>query len=74
MVDKRDEANKLIDELIAGKTLEEIVGEGGLFKGLTKGFMSGLWKGRCPIIWATHPRHSRLGTRVILVTGRAPRG
>ena len=70
MVDKRDEANKLIDELIAGKTLEEIVGESGLFKG----FMSGLWKGRCPIIWATHPRHSRLGTRVILVTGRAPRG
>ena len=30
MVDKRDEADKLIDGLIAGKTPEEIVGEGGL--------------------------------------------
>lgn len=29
MVDKRDEADKLIDELIDGKTPEEIVGEGG---------------------------------------------
>ncbi len=36
MVDKRDEANKLIDELIAGKTPEEIVGEGGLLQALTK--------------------------------------
>lgn len=36
MVDKRDEADKLIDELIAGKTPEEIVGEGGLLKVLTK--------------------------------------
>ena len=26
MVDKRDEADKLIDELIAGKTPDEIVG------------------------------------------------
>jgi hypothetical protein len=30
MVDKRDEADKLIDEMIVGKTPEEIVGEGGL--------------------------------------------
>ena len=36
MVDKRDEADKLIDELIAGKTPEEIVGEGGLLHHLTK--------------------------------------
>ena len=36
MVDKRDEADKLIDELIAGKTPEEIVGEGGLLQQLTK--------------------------------------
>jgi putative transposase len=36
MVDKRDEADKLIDELIAGKTPEEIVGEGGLLQALTK--------------------------------------
>ena len=36
MVDKRDEADKLIDELIAGKTPEEIVGEGGLLQALTQ--------------------------------------
>ena len=36
MVDKRDEADKLIDKLIAGKTPEEIVGEGGLLQALTK--------------------------------------
>jgi transposase-like protein len=36
MVDKRDEADKLIDKLIAGKTPEEIVGEGGLLAALTK--------------------------------------
>ncbi|MFH1311615.1 MAG: IS256 family transposase [Candidatus Eisenbacteria bacterium] len=36
MVDKRDEADKLIDELLAGKTPEEIVGEGGLLQSLTK--------------------------------------
>ncbi len=36
MVDKRDEADKLIDELIAGKTPEEIVGEGGVLQALTK--------------------------------------
>jgi putative transposase len=36
MVDKRDEADKLIDELIAGKTPAEIVGEGGLVQALTK--------------------------------------
>ena len=36
MVDKRDETDKLIDELIAGKTPEEIVGEGGLLQALTK--------------------------------------
>jgi transposase-like protein len=36
MVDKRDEADKLIDDLIAGKTPEEIVGEGGLLQALTK--------------------------------------
>ncbi len=36
MVDKRDEADKLIDELIDGKTPEEIVGEGGLLQALTK--------------------------------------
>ena len=36
MVDKRDEADKLIDEMIAGKTPEEIVGEGGLLQALTK--------------------------------------
>lgn len=36
MVDKRDEADKLIDELIAGKAPEEIVGEGGLLQALTK--------------------------------------
>src|SRR3972149_6615525 len=36
MVDKRDEADKLIDELIAGKRPEEIVGEGGLLQALTK--------------------------------------
>ena len=36
MVDKRDEADKLIDEMIAGKTPEEIVGEGGLLHALTK--------------------------------------
>lgn len=36
MVDKRDEADKLIDEMIAGKTPEEIVGEGGLLQTLTK--------------------------------------
>jgi putative transposase len=36
MVDKRDEADKLIDDLIAGKTPEEIVGEGGLLQQLTK--------------------------------------
>lgn len=33
---KRDEADKLIDEMIAGKTAEEIVGEGGLLQQLTK--------------------------------------
>lgn len=32
MVAKRDEADKLIDELIDGKTPEEIVGEGGLLQ------------------------------------------
>jgi putative transposase len=36
MVDKRDEADKLIDELIAGKTPDEIVGQGGLLEALTK--------------------------------------
>ena len=36
MVDQRDEADKLIDDLIAGKTPEEIVGEGGLLQQLTK--------------------------------------
>lgn len=36
MVDKRDEADKLIDELISGKTPEQIVGEGGLLKALAK--------------------------------------
>ena len=36
MVDKRDEADKLIDEMIAGKTPEEIVGEGGVLQALTK--------------------------------------
>jgi len=36
MVDKRDEADKLIDEMIAGKTPDEIVGEGGLLQALTK--------------------------------------
>lgn len=36
MVDKRDEADKLIDEMIAGKTPEEIVGEGGVLAALTK--------------------------------------
>ncbi len=36
MVDKRNEADKLIDELIIGKTPEEIVGEGGLLQALTK--------------------------------------
>ena len=36
MVDKRDEADKLIDGLIAGKTPEVIVGEGGLLQQLTK--------------------------------------
>jgi len=36
MIDKRDEADKLIDELIDGKTPEEIVGEGGLLQALTK--------------------------------------
>ena len=36
MVDKRDEADKLIDEMIAGKTPEEIVGQGGLLQALTK--------------------------------------
>jgi putative transposase len=36
MVDKRDETDKLIDKLIAGKTPEEIVGEGGLLAALTK--------------------------------------
>jgi hypothetical protein len=36
MVDKRDKADKLIDELIAGKTPEEIVGEGGLLQQLAK--------------------------------------
>ncbi len=46
MVDKRDEADKLIDELIAGKTPEEIVGEGGFCKLWPSGSMNGLWKGR----------------------------
>jgi putative transposase len=36
MVDKRDETDKLIDDMIAGKTPEEIVGEGGLLQALTK--------------------------------------
>ncbi len=36
MAKKRDEADKLIDEMIAGKTPEEIVGEGGLLQALTK--------------------------------------
>ena len=36
MVDQRDEADKLIDDLIAGKTPEEIVGEGGRLQQLTK--------------------------------------
>src|SRR3989304_871 len=36
MVDKRDEADKLIAERIAGKRPEEIVGEGGLLQALTK--------------------------------------
>lgn len=36
MVDKRNEADKLIDELIAGKTPEEIVGKGGVLQALTK--------------------------------------
>jgi len=36
MVDKRDEADKLLDELIKGKTPQEIAGEGGLLQQLTK--------------------------------------
>jgi len=36
MVDKQDEADKLLDELIKGKTPEEIAGEGGLLQQLTK--------------------------------------
>ncbi len=36
MVDKLDEADKLIDELIEDKSPEEIVGEGGLLAALTK--------------------------------------
>lgn len=32
MVDERDEADKLIDELIEGKTPEAAVGEGGLLQ------------------------------------------
>ncbi len=36
MAKKLDNADKLIDEMIAGKTPEEIVGEGGLLEALTK--------------------------------------
>ena len=36
MVDKRDNADKLIDELISGKTPEEIVGKDGLLRVFTK--------------------------------------
>jgi putative transposase len=36
MVDKHDEAKKLLDELLKGKTPEEIAGEGGLLQELTK--------------------------------------
>ena len=36
MAKKLDNADKLIDEMIAGKTPEEIVGEGGLLDTLTK--------------------------------------
>ncbi|MFQ5503155.1 MAG: IS256 family transposase [Phycisphaerae bacterium] len=36
MVDKRDEADRLIDELLEGKSPEEIIGEGGLLQQLTK--------------------------------------
>ena len=36
MVDKRDNADKLIDELISGKTPEEIVGKDGLLQVFTK--------------------------------------
>jgi putative transposase len=36
MADKRDSTDKLLDELIKGKTPEEIAGEGGLLQELTK--------------------------------------
>ncbi len=36
MADKRDAADKLIDELLDGKSPEEIIGEGGLLQELTK--------------------------------------
>jgi len=38
MADKRDKADKLLDELLEGKTPEEIAGEGGLLQELTKQF------------------------------------
>ena len=38
MADKRDQADKLLDELLEGKTPEEIAGEGGLLQELTKRF------------------------------------
>ena len=38
MADKRDEADKLLDELIKGRTPAELTGEGGLLQELTKRF------------------------------------
>ena len=38
MADKRDNADKLLDEIIAGKTPEELTGEGGLLQELTERF------------------------------------
>ena len=36
MVDLRDKADKLIDELIEGRTPEEVFGRGGLLQTLTQ--------------------------------------
>ena len=38
MADKRDEADKLLDEMIKGRTPAELTGEGGLLQELTKRF------------------------------------
>src|SRR3972149_5854237 len=56
MAEKRDEADNLIDELIAGKTPEEIVGKGGLLQQLTKRLYKLLLEGEMTHHWGYPPK------------------